>query len=147
MIYTILQYRVYYRPLTQASKSALPFPKQTSSLRTRAVPVLSSWISSPSGTEAAAEFLRWLNAAENNAHMCAVRLYACCYCRYGRSRIAGCLCVHSIVKTANELMQLGITSPQGKAKAACDSAINNYCKMISVRTRYFHRGYRQAGHR
>ena len=27
-------------------------------------------------------------------------------------------------------MQFGITSPQGKAKAACDKAINDYCKLI-----------------
>ena len=35
-----------------------------------------------------------------------------------------------LLKTATELMKFGITSPQGKAKAACDKAINDYCKLI-----------------
>ena len=35
-----------------------------------------------------------------------------------------------LLKTAAEFMQFGITSPQGKAKAAVDKAVNDYAKMV-----------------
>ena len=34
------------------------------------------------------------------------------------------------MKTVAEFMNFGIQSPQGKAKAACDKAVNDYSKLI-----------------
>lgn len=81
--------------------------------------------------EAAAEFMRWLNLPENNAQMCA----ASGYLPLGEQAMEeeALVAVYKetpLLKTAAAFMQFGVTSPQGKAKAACDKAVNDYAKMI-----------------
>ena len=81
--------------------------------------------------EAAAEFLRWLNTAGNDAYMCAVSGYMpVVTAAMDEEALKEVYAATPLLKTATELMQFGITSPQGKAKAACDKAINDYCKLI-----------------
>jgi ABC-type glycerol-3-phosphate transport system substrate-binding protein len=110
----------------------LPFPKQTRFFTNQGGSGIVILDNKPiEEQEAAAEFLRWLNTAENNAHMSAVSGYMpVVIAAMDEAALQEVYVSTPLLKTATELMRFGITSPQGKAKAACDSAINNYCKMI-----------------
>lgn len=110
----------------------LPFPKQTQYFTNQGGSGIIILDNKPiEEQEAAAEFLRWLNTAENNAYMCVVSGYMpVVTAAMDEPALQEVYEATPLLKTATELMQFGITSPQGKAKAACDSAINSYCKLI-----------------
>jgi sn-glycerol 3-phosphate transport system substrate-binding protein len=110
----------------------LPFPKQTQFFTNQGGSGIIILDNKPiEEQEAAAEFLRWLNTAENNAYMCVVSGYMpVVTAAMDEQSLQDVYAATPLLKTATELMQFGITSPQGKAKAACDSAINSYCKLI-----------------
>ena len=110
----------------------LPFPKQTQFFTNQGGSGIIILDNKPiEEQEAAAEFLRWLNTPENNAYMCVVSGYMpVVTAAMDEQSLQDVYAATPLLKTATELMQFGITSPQGKAKAACDSAINNYCKLI-----------------
>lgn len=81
--------------------------------------------------EAAAEFMRWLNTPENNAEMCAVSGYLpLITAAMEEDALKEVYKATPLLRTVAEFLKFGITSPQGKAKAACDKAVNDYCKLI-----------------
>jgi sn-glycerol 3-phosphate transport system substrate-binding protein len=110
----------------------LPFPKQTQFFTNQGGSGIVILDNKPiEEQEAAAEFLRWLNTAQNNAHMCAVSGYMpVVTAAMDEAALQEVYASTPLLKTVTELMRFGIISPQGKAKAACDGAINSYCKMI-----------------
>lgn len=135
MIYTTSSNIVKF---TEEAKNAgfeigvLPFPKQTQFFTNQGGSGIIILDNKPAEEqEAAAEFLRWLNTSENNAYMCSVSGYMpIVTAAMEEQALADVYEQTPLLKVAAELMQFGITSPQGKAKAAVDSAINSYCKMI-----------------
>ena len=110
----------------------LPFPKETQFFTNQGGSGIIILDNKPAEEqEAAAEFLRWLNTAGNDAYMCAVSGYMpVVTAAMDEEALKEVYAATPLLKTATELMQCGITSPQGKAKAACDKAINDYCKLI-----------------
>ena len=110
----------------------LPFPKETQFFTNQGGSGIIILDNKPAEEqEAAAEFLRWLNTAGNDAYMCAVSGYMpVVTAAMDEEALKEVYAATPLLKTATELMQFGITSPQGKAKAACDKAINDYCKLI-----------------
>ena len=135
MIYTTSSNIVKFTD--EASKAGfeigvLPFPKQTQFFTNQGGSGIIILDNKPAEEqEAAAEFLRWLNTPENNAYMCSVSGYMPVVTAAMEEQAL--LDVYEktpLLKTVAEFMRFGITSPQGKAKAAVDSAINSYCKMI-----------------
>lgn len=110
----------------------LPFPKETQFFTNQGGSGIIILDNKPiEEQEAAAEFLRWLNTAENNAYMAVVSGYMpVVTAAMDDPELLKVYAETPLLKTTTELMKFGITSPQGKAKAACDSAINNYCKQI-----------------
>ena len=135
MIYTTSSNIVKF---TEEAKNAgfeigvLPFPKQTQFFTNQGGSGIIILDNKPAEEqEAAAEFLRWLNTAENDAYMCVVSGYMpVVTAAMDEESLKEVYAATPLLKTATELMKFGITSPQGKAKAACDKAINDYCKLI-----------------
>ena len=135
MIYTTSSNIVKF---TEEAKNAgfeigvLPFPKQTQFFTNQGGSGIIILDNKPAEEQAAAaEFLRWLNTAGNNAYMCSVSGYMpVVTAAMEEPALKEVYQQTPLLETAAELMQFGITSPQGKAKAAVDSAVNGYCKMI-----------------
>ena len=135
MIYTTSSNLVKF---TQEAKNAgfeigvLPFPKQTRFFTNQGGSGIIILDNKPIEEQAAAaEFLRWLNQPENNAYMCSVSGYLpLVNAAKEEQALKDVYAQTPLLETVAEFMKFGILSPQGKAKAAVDSAINSYCKMI-----------------
>ena len=110
----------------------LPFPKETQFYTNQGGSGIIILDNRPAEEmEAAAEFLRWLNQPENVSQMCAASGYL--------PLVSSAMDVDPLktayeetplMKDAADFMNSGIQSPQGKAKAACDKAVNDYSKLI-----------------
>ena len=111
---------------------ALPFPKQTQFFTNQGGSGFIILDNKPQEEiEAAAEFLRWMNLPENNAKMCAMSGYLpLTEEAMEQPELQEVYETAPMLKTAAQFMQFGIPSPQGKAKAACDKAVNDYAKLI-----------------
>ena len=110
----------------------LPFPKETQYYTNQGGSGIIILDNKPAEEiEAAAEFMRWLNLPENNAQICASTGYLpLINAAMEESALTSVYEKTPLLKTAAEFMQFGITSPQGKAKAAVDKAVNDYAKMV-----------------
>lgn len=110
----------------------LPFPKQESFFANQGGSGIIILDNKPTEEiEAAAEFMRWMNQPENNAQMCAATGYLpLITAAMDDSTLTSVYENTPLLKTVAKFMQFGITSPQGKAKAACDKAVNDYAKMV-----------------
>lgn len=110
----------------------LPFPKETQYYTNQGGSGIIILDNKPAEEiEAAAEFMRWLNLPENNAQICASTGYLpLINAAMEESPLTSIYEKTPLLRTAAEFMQFGITSPQGKAKAAVDKAINDYAKMV-----------------
>ena len=110
----------------------LPFPKKTQYFTNQGGSGIIILDNKPQEEiDAAAIFLRWLNKPSSIAKMCKTSGYLPLH--PGAMDEPELLEVYSttpLLKTAAELMIFGVKSPQGKAKVACDSEINKYCKYI-----------------
>ncbi|MBQ6804266.1 MAG: extracellular solute-binding protein [Clostridia bacterium] len=110
----------------------LPFPKETQYFTNQGGSGIIILNNRPiKEQQAAAEFLRWLLKPENNAYMCAVSGYLpLANAAHEDQALADVYAKTPLLETVARFMEFGITSPQGKAKAACDKAVNDYCKLI-----------------
>lgn len=110
----------------------LPFPKETQYFTNQGGSGIIILNNRPiKEQQAAAEFLRWLLKPENNAYMCAVSGYLpLANAAHEDQALADIYAKTPLLETVARFMEFGITSPQGKAKAACDKAVNDYCKLI-----------------
>lgn len=110
----------------------LPFPKQTQYFTNQGGSGIIILDNKPAEEiEAAAEFMLWLNQPENNAQICATTGYLpLINAAVEEDALRSVYEKTPLLKTVAEFMQFGITSPQGKAKAAVDKAINDYAKMV-----------------
>lgn len=80
---------------------------------------------------AAANFMKWLLEADNNAYLSLQTGYIPVNPAAEKTDVL--LTIYKdypMLKTVNTYMQFGIRSPQGKAKAAVDSKVNAYAKQI-----------------
>lgn len=135
MIYTTSSNLVKF---TEEAKNAgfeigvLPFPKEKKFFTNQGGSGIIILDNKPIEEQAAAaEFLRWLNLPENNAYMCSVSGYLpLVNAAKDEQALKDIYAQTPLLETTAEFMEFGILSPQGKAKAAVDSAINSYCKMI-----------------
>ena len=112
--------------------AVLPFPKETQFYTNQGGSGIIILDNRPAEEmEAAAEFLRWLNQPENVSQMCAASGYLPLVS--SAMDVAPLKTAYEetpLMKDAADFMNFGIQSPQGKAKAACDKAVNDYSKLI-----------------
>lgn len=110
----------------------LPFPKKTDYFTNQGGSGIVILNNKPQKEiDAAAEFLRWLNKPSNIAKMCKASGYLPLHpAAMNEPELVEIYEETPLLKTAAELMIFGVKSPQGKAKVACDSEINKYCKYI-----------------
>lgn len=110
----------------------LPFPKETQFFTNQGGSGIIILDNKPvEEQEAAAEFMRWLNKPENNALMCVASGYLPLQIEARETETMKAVYEKTpLMETVAEFMNFGIQSPQGKAKAACDKAVNDYSKLI-----------------
>lgn len=112
--------------------TVLPFPKSTQFFTNQGGSGNIIFNNKPAAEqEAAAEFLRWLNKPSSISKMCAGSGYLPLDERaMDEAELKAVYASTPLLKTTAELMKFGVKASQGKAKAAADSAVNNYAKKI-----------------
>lgn len=110
----------------------LPFPKESQFFTNQGGSGLIILDNKPKEEiAAAANFMKWLLKAENNAYMSLQTGYIPLNPEAENTdALINVYKDYPMLKIVNSYMQFGIRSPQGKAKAAVDSKINAYAKQI-----------------
>ena len=135
MIYTTSSnLKTMHEKATEANfeVEVLPFPKESQFFTNQGGSGIIILDNKPQKEiNAAANFMKWLLDAKNNAYMCLQTGYIPVNPNANETvALKSVYEDYPMLKTVTSYMQFGIRSPQGKAKAAVDSKVNAYAKQI-----------------